>query len=411
MDTYISDERHYASQVGAVIIGHGSFLSTSQSLSNIKLLPGIYREIHDIYNNKYLILLKKKRKDIFNINVYATNFIEKVKQSYLIRSCPQEYLCINRVDPDLGPSDLLLKYAFFKGINMNIDVEMLKNCLRLLEIFFIAKHFKDVCTKYKFLFNLETLNIFLFDDVLSDKIDYLNVVYSRINEINSDFENIYGLLVNLFSDNESIKFELTQQQPMVYDFINLFIELDEMDHINCAKFQEFKPTENTEIKMHFFHENEYDGLYLYDIESDNEIHVSPNMEIAKLEDFRELAIRMYNRNKLDSIYNEFELFMLNDLIDMTNNEKYDGADTVSSVNIVMLLTLLNIKNVSLDLTCSKLGDNESSFDAREYIPGDRFGFGVRKINKRKNNLKKKKTVNKRKQTKKTKRRKSKTTYA
>ena len=62
MDTYISDERHYASQVGAVIIGHGSFLSTSQSLSNIKLLPGIYREIHDIYNNKYLILLKKKKK-------------------------------------------------------------------------------------------------------------------------------------------------------------------------------------------------------------------------------------------------------------------------------------------------------------------------------------------------------------
>ena len=148
MDDDISDERHYASKFGAVIIGHGSFLSTSQSLANIKLLPGIYREIHEIYNNKYLITLKKKRKrkDIqpeqnrLNINVYATNFIEKVTKSHFIRSCPQEYLCINRVDPELGPSDLALKYAFFKGINMNIDVEILKKCLRLFEIFFIANH-------------------------------------------------------------------------------------------------------------------------------------------------------------------------------------------------------------------------------------------------------------------------------
>ena len=193
---------------------------------------------------------------------------------------------------------------------------------------------------------------------------------------------------------------------MVGYFIDLFIELDEMDDINCAKFQEFKPTQNTEIKMHFFHENAYDGLYLYDIESDNEIHVSPNMDLAKLEGFRELAINMYNRNKLDTIYNEFELFMLNDLIDMTNNAKYDDADKVSSVNVVMLLTLLNIKNVSLDLTCSTLGNNKSNFESRDYIPGDRFGFGVRKTNKRKKNLKKKKTVNKQKQTK---RRKS--TYA
>jgi len=401
------DDRHYASRVGAVIIGHGSFLSTSQSLANIKLLPGINREIHDIYNTKYL---KRKRKDIqpeqtkININEYATNFIEKVKQSYLIRSCPQEYLCINRIDPELGPSDLALKYAFFKGITVNVDVEMLKNCLRLLEIFFIAKQFNDIRVKYGFDFNLAALNLVLIEDVSPDKIDYLNVVYTRINQINTNFEKIYGLLVTLFSDNELLKQKLIEQKEMVRHFINLFIELDEMDDINCAKFQEFKPTQNTEIKMHFFHENPYDGLYLYDIESNNEIHVSPNMDLAKLEYFRMLAIHMYNRNNLDSIYNEFELFMLNDLIDMTNNEKYHDADKVSSVNIVMLLTLLNIKNVSLDLTCSTLGNNKSNFDARDYIPGDKFGVGVRKTNK--NKKKKIKTINKQK---KTKRRKS--TYA
>jgi hypothetical protein len=420
----VADERHYRAIFSAVIVGHGSFQSTSQTDSNLKLLPAITRKIDNVYWNEYLKKKSKenpkKTKNAFiqteplgeftrkqkqtsspiNITEYKQNFIENVKMTFFIRSCPQEYICINRKDIELGPSDLALKEAFFKGIQRNMNVILLQNCLRLLEIFFIANQFKDAYTKYGLPFDLDTFNTYFIEDVPQEKIHYLNIVYSRINQINSDFNNIYHSLTQLFLGT-SFQSKLIEKRKMVDEFIKLFIQF-EMDDITCAKFQEFKPSENTQLKTYFFHENEYDGLYLYDIESDYKIHIHPNMTPLELENFKQIANAIYSRNKSrHSEYDTFELFLLNHLIDLiADNTKYN-TEIISSEGVTMLLTLLNIRNVSLDLTCSILGDNEG-LDARDYMEEEeeyKHGRGVRKTNKnkQKKNLKKKNT--KRKKTK------------
>jgi hypothetical protein len=461
------DERYYRASFSAVIVGHGSFQSTSQTDTNIKLLPAISSEINNIYYNIYykeyikkpnptkptkmayiqyddtFTITQKPTSSPIDISKYKKNFIKKVKESYFIRSCPQEYICINRKDIELGPSDLALKEAFFKGIQRNMNVESLQNCLRLLEIFFIANQFNVARTILPF--DLDTLIFYLTEDVPQEKIKYLKTVYSRINLIYSDFDNIYNSLTQLFLDT-SFQSKLIKKREMLIKFIQLFLVIkldevddemnnemddevydemddevddemddevddkmddevyDEMDNIACAKFQEFNPSENTQLKTYFFHENEYDGLYLYDIESNYKIHIHSKMTQHELRVFRQIAHEIYSRNKSEySKYYEFELFLLNYLIDLiADNTKYN-TEIISSQSVTMLLTLLNIRNVSLDLTCSILGKNEG-FDARKYMKKDN-GFGVRKTKKNKNkrNLKKK-TVNKQKQ-KKTKKRK------
>lgn len=407
------DDRHYGAHLGVAIIGHGSFPGTSQRLSNIKLLPSIISEIHDIYTNNYLkskkevrpktafiqleaklpftTITKQTRSPVpIDINAYTRNFIDKVKTLFFIRSCPQEYLCINRIDPELGSSDIALKYAFFNGINRNVEVTLLQNCLRLLEIIFVANQFNDFCIKSNLPFNMDTLHGYFVRGEDPEKIAYLNAVYSKVSHIYSKFDDIYDSLIRLIS----LEGKLINKKEMAREFSHLLSELLGMNPITCAKFQEFNISDNTQIKTYFFHENEYDGLYLYDIETNHEIHIHPRMTPDEIEHFKQFARTIYHRQT--KVPNDFELFLLDELIDMMPTD--NSTTTVSSNIVIMLLTLINIKSVSLDLTCSTIGNNKSTFDSRNYIPSDTMGFGIRKTskNKQKNNLKKKKTINKRK---------------